>query len=282
MSAELNPYRGDLGIRPYQEVIESVEARGGMALWSFPEARDFTRIELGRLGAYVTKQRNELEVARAKRDLKAETIFAALNLAGQLSGDVFLANGAPVLTSVAVMLFVPVAMVGARRYRLSRTSWRGIRFSFHGRTWDFIKLFVGGSLLTPLTLGLYYPVFQTKQQAFMVSHARFGQRSFRFDGRGRDLLRSYLLAVLLTLPTLGLCWFFQATTGLEPWHIWMAILVGHVTRATLSVARFRQEKWRHIAVDIEPPTPRIVTAESEMGPEPHMPMHDAPNPARRS
>jgi hypothetical protein len=35
----------------------------------------------------------------------------------------------------------------------------------------------------------------------------------------------------------------------------MAIVVGHVTRATLSVARFRQQKWRNIEVDIEPARP---------------------------
>ena len=102
------------------------------------------------------------------------------------------------------------------------------------------------------------------------------------QGTGDTRSPLYISILSQIVVPLGLCWFFQATTGLEPWHIWMAILVGHVTRATLSVARFRQEKWRHIAVDIEPPTPRIVTAESEMGPEPHMPMHDAPNPARRS
>jgi uncharacterized membrane protein YjgN (DUF898 family) len=155
--------------------------------------------------------------------LKAVLVFGlpvtALNLAGQLSGDELLANTAQVLTWAAVVVFIPVAMVGARRYRLSRTSWRGIRFSFHGRMWDFIKLFVGGSLLTSLTLGLYYPFFKTKQQAFMVSRSYFGQRPFRFDGRGRDLFRPYLLAVLLTLPTLGLCWFwFQARTSRYFWE----------------------------------------------------------------
>ena len=144
--------------------------------------------------------------------LKAVLLFllpiTALNVAGQLSGDEFLAIASQISISVAVSLFIPMAMVGARRYRLSRTSWRGIRFSFRGKTWDFIKLFIAGSLLTSLTLGLYYPVFQTKVQAFMVSHSRFGQRSFRFDGRGRDLLRPFLFALLLTLPTLGLCWFW--------------------------------------------------------------------------
>ncbi|MFQ5658442.1 MAG: hypothetical protein ACE5G5_12945, partial [Candidatus Methylomirabilales bacterium] len=36
----LHPYRGDLGIGPYQRVIDSVEKRGGMVFWSFPEAGD--------------------------------------------------------------------------------------------------------------------------------------------------------------------------------------------------------------------------------------------------
>ncbi len=51
---------------------------------------------------------------------------------------------------------------------------------------------------------------------------------------------------------LGLCAFWQATRGLEPADIWLAILLGHVTRCALSVLRFRQGRWRDIAVDIGP------------------------------
>jgi Na+-driven multidrug efflux pump len=43
---------------------------------------------------------------------------------------------------------------------------------------------------------------------------------------------------------LGLCTLFQAMYGLDPAHIWTAIVVGHATRATLSVVRFKQGKWR--------------------------------------
>lgn len=50
MASRLNPYRGDLGIQPYQRVIDSVEASGGMVFWSFPESRDFHQKPLGRLG----------------------------------------------------------------------------------------------------------------------------------------------------------------------------------------------------------------------------------------
>ena len=130
---------------------------------------------------------------------------------------------------VVVSVFVPVAMVGAHRYRLSRTSWRGIRFAFRGRTWDFVKLFLAGSLLTTLTLGLYYPMFDTRRRAFMVSNAQFGNRRFGFDGRGGQLMRPFLLALLLTLPTLGLCWFWYVARKRR--YFW--------THTTFGRARFR-------------------------------------------
>jgi len=112
------------------------------------------------------------------------------------------------LLSLVGLLLVPVAMVGSRRYRLSRTSWRGIRFSFRGRVREFVGIFVAGTILTSLTLGIYYHVFVTRRQAFMVSHAYFGSRKFDFDGHGRKLIGSFLLMVLLFLPTLGLSWFW--------------------------------------------------------------------------
>ena len=101
------------------------------------------------------------------------------------------------------LLLVPVALVGARRYRLSRMSWRGIRFSFRGRAGDFVKLFVLGTLLTSLTFGLYYPIFDTRRYGFMTSHAWFGTRPFRFDGRGRDLFWPFIGMIVLLLPSLG-------------------------------------------------------------------------------
>jgi MATE family, multidrug efflux pump len=59
------------------------------------------------------------------------------------------------------------------------------------------------------------------------------------------------LASQIVVP-IGLCSLFQATRGLQASDIWLAIVLGHFTRAALSVLRFRQGRWRHIAVDIEP------------------------------
>jgi uncharacterized membrane protein YjgN (DUF898 family) len=113
---------------------------------------------------------------------------------------------AGVVSGSMLFVFFPIAMVGARRYRLSRTSWRGIRFSFRGRVWELIKIFILGSFLTGVTLGLYYPFFLVSRQAFMVSHSYFGSERFDFTGGGRELFGPFVVAILLTLPTLGLCW----------------------------------------------------------------------------
>ena len=145
--------------------------------------------------------------------LKAMLIFGVpvslLNVLPELLGaGMAIKVLAGILLYLIVLVFIPFAMVGTRRYRLSRSSWRAIRFSFRGKVADFIKLFVSGSLLTPITLGLYYPFFETKRYGFMISHSHFGNQKFHFDGQGRDLFGSYLLALLLFFPTLGLYWIW--------------------------------------------------------------------------
>jgi len=114
------------------------------------------------------------------------------------------------LTWVLIMIFLPVAIVGARRYRLSRTSWRGIRFAFRGNTLAFARLFLTGSLLTGVTLGLYYPFFLVSRYGFLTAHSSFGTLKAGFDGKGRELFGSFLLALVLTPFTLGLIWVWFA------------------------------------------------------------------------
>jgi uncharacterized membrane protein YjgN (DUF898 family) len=143
--------------------------------------------------------------------LKAAVVFGSfyllLNAIPYLAGTVAKV-AAFVLAYSLLLTFIPVAMVGSRRCRLSRVSWRGVRFSFRGEMVDFIKIFLKGTLLTVITLGFYTPIFDVKRYAFMASHSYFGNQKFEFDGQGMDLFGSYILAALLTLPTLGLYWFW--------------------------------------------------------------------------
>jgi putative MATE family efflux protein len=75
------------------------------------------------------------------------------------------------------------------------------------------------------------------------------------QGTGDTRSPLYISIVSQVVIPLGLCTAFEATRGLEPTDIWLAIVIGHFSRASLSVMRFRQGKWRDIAVDIEPARP---------------------------
>ena len=142
--------------------------------------------------------------------LKAALVFGVpislLNIIHEMLDVPVLKVAVGALSGGLFFVLYPVAMVGARRYRLSRTSWRGIRFSFRGHVWELVKIVLVGSVLTGLTFGLYYPYLLVKRQAFMIANSYFGSERFDFAGRGRDLFWVYVQAILLTLPTLGLCW----------------------------------------------------------------------------
>ena len=71
------------------------------------------------------------------------------------------------------------------------------------------------------------------------------------QGAGDTRSPLYISIVSQIVVPIGLCTAFQATRGLQASDIWLAIVLGHFTRAALSVFRFRQGRWREIHVDID-------------------------------
>ncbi len=106
------------------------------------------------------------------------------------------------ITMVGMLGVWPLAVVGSYRYRLSRTSWRGIRFSFRGNTWEYVKIHLIGSLLWIVTLGFYTPYFNMRIRRYLFEHTWFGNTSMSFSGEGRDLMGKFLIALALKIPTL--------------------------------------------------------------------------------
>ena len=72
------------------------------------------------------------------------------------------------------------------------------------------------------------------------------------QGTGDTKSPLYISIVSQIVIPLGICFTIQALSTLEPGHIWLAIVIGHFTRATLSVVVFKREKWKNIEVEIEP------------------------------
>ena len=72
------------------------------------------------------------------------------------------------------------------------------------------------------------------------------------QGTGDTKSPLYISIVSQLAVPIGVCTVIQATGGLTAADIWLAIVLGHVTRATLSMFRFRQANWRDIKVEIGP------------------------------
>jgi len=71
------------------------------------------------------------------------------------------------------------------------------------------------------------------------------------QGTGDTKSPLYISIISQIVVPLGLCFVIKEVSTLDPIDIWVAILAGHATRCVLSVVRFKQRKWRNIAVDID-------------------------------
>jgi putative MATE family efflux protein len=70
------------------------------------------------------------------------------------------------------------------------------------------------------------------------------------QGTGDTKSPLYISIVSQIVVPLGLCFIIQQASTLDAIDVWIAILLGHFARCTLSVWRFKQGQWRTIAVDI--------------------------------
>lgn len=107
-----------------------------------------------------------------------------------------------VLFYILMLVLIPFAVYGAWRYRVSRTSWRGIFFSFDGNFREFLKIFLPNLLLTILTLGIYGSWLRVKLQKYLFSHTRIGDLRLNFNGEGSTLFGINFLGIFLSVITL--------------------------------------------------------------------------------
>jgi uncharacterized membrane protein YjgN (DUF898 family) len=116
------------------------------------------------------------------------------------------------LLQLFVVVLIGVALYRARRYRLSRSTWRGIRFAQTGSSFRFGFLFLGYVVTGILSLGLALPFWHVKRWSFHWNNTWFGNRPFSFDGPVGPLYKPFLIAWLLLLPTLGFsyAWYKSA------------------------------------------------------------------------
>lgn len=115
-----------------------------------------------------------------------------------------------IVEAVFILFLFGYALYRARRYRLSRTLLRGIRFGQAGSAARYGMMFLGYMLLTGITLGIAKPVGDVALYRFQTRNTLFGNQTFDFDGNPGEMMGRWIVCLLLIPFTLGLSLMWYA------------------------------------------------------------------------
>lgn len=104
---------------------------------------------------------------------------------------------AGLVAAVVLAALLPWLLVRSLRFTLFNTSYRAIRFSFHGQTLDAYVVLLGLPLLNILTLGLLTPLVHHRFKQFQHANAAFGRSRCAFDAPVAAFYKVYLFIALV-------------------------------------------------------------------------------------
>jgi len=102
-----------------------------------------------------------------------------------------------------IYLFGQFAIYRARRYRLTRTVWRGVRFWMTGSGWSYAWRAALWTALVFVTLGFSYPWQMAALERYKFARTHYGTAPGRFDGTGGQLFKQVWWIWLLGLMPFG-------------------------------------------------------------------------------
>ena len=121
-----------------------------------------------------------------------------------------------------------IAFYRARRYRLSRTSWRGVRGSIDGSSTSYGFLSWATAWAYPFTLGWIAPYRAVALQRKIVADTQLGDRRLHFSGSSSSLYGPYALlwfgTVILYFAVFGVLGFIAGTKITPQDPMWWARL----------------------------------------------------------
>jgi uncharacterized membrane protein YjgN (DUF898 family) len=122
-------------------------------------------------------------------------------------------------------VFGQFAIYRARRYRLTRTVWRGVRFWMTGSGWLYALQASLWGLLMILTLGLILPWRNAALERYKMRHSHYGDLQGSFEGRGWDFFKQgwwlWLLTPIALYVTPIAPFIYGAYKAIE-WRWWLS------------------------------------------------------------
>ena len=118
------------------------------------------------------------------------------------------------------------AQYRARRYKLARTRWRGLRFGMENGAWGYVLRAIWYYFLTMITLGVLTPLSTFKLEKYMADRTWYGDAKFVQTGRWQSLYGGFK-HVIIALAIITVC-VIMAAVQVVPFLALIGILVGYV------------------------------------------------------
>lgn len=115
-----------------------------------------------------------------------------------------LLNVFPPAGIVLVPLFVaalPWFVVRGLRFNARVTSFRNVRFDFHGGYWGAFRAYILGGVITWISLGILAPYASRWMWRYMLANTTYGGRPIESDPTVRKLYGQWLLPAVILLAT---------------------------------------------------------------------------------
>ena len=115
---------------------------------------------------------------------------------------------AQIVVTLALLLVFPWVINRALKFQARMTSWRNIRFDWHGRYWGTAKVYLLWPLIASLTLGLLGPMSVRVTVEYLANNSALGRERFNATTSLREYYRAVLrgiafglmLVAILNLP----------------------------------------------------------------------------------
>jgi uncharacterized membrane protein YjgN (DUF898 family) len=138
-------------------------------------------------------------------------IYFLGTLVGLFAGEL-LGNIVSFFSLIVIGFLIQYGAYRSRRYRLTRTVWRGVRFDQTGSAWIYALKSAGWGFLTLITFGLTFPAMRRALEDYRITNTRFGNAEGQFTGKTFPLMKRWLVLWIGPLVFLS---FTAITTALN-------------------------------------------------------------------
>lgn len=138
---------------------------------------------------------------------------------------------------------IAAAIYLAMRYRLSRTTWRGVRFSLGGSAMSYLWLSVRRALVNFFTLGLKIPKSDIIKWTYLANNIKYGETTCTYSGDHTKLFRIHIATIGISI---GLFFIYGGYLG---FHIddFAALKTLSAPTGTVVATPEQAEKAREVA-----------------------------------